>query len=85
MPFELIWTERSKKDLKLIDKGIAARIIERAEMLALQETVFLEKVGGTKYYKFRVGNYRILVEKFPATKRLFIARVGHRRNIYKNI
>lgn len=85
MPFEVIWTERSKKDLKLVDKGIAARIIERAETLALQEIGFLEKIRGTKYYKFRVGNYRVLVEKFPATKRLFIARVGHRRNIYKNI
>ncbi len=85
MPFEIIWSNRSKKDLRLVDKAIAKRIIDRVEKLGLQELVFLEKAKGTPYHKFRVGRYRILIEKFPATKRLFILKVRHRRKFYKNV
>ena len=85
MPFEIIWTNRSKKDLKLIDKKATARIIEKIEMLEGKETVFLEKLKGTHYYKYRIGNYRILIEKFPATKKLFIMRARHRKKVYKGI
>lgn len=85
MPFEVIWTNRSKKDLKLIDKKTALRIIEKVDALGKQDTVFLEKVQGTPYHKFRVGKYRALIEKFPATKKLFILKVRHRKKFYKNI
>ena len=85
MPFEVIWTKRSKKDLKLIDRTIAARIVEKVEALGNNEIVFLEKAKGTPYYKYRVGKYRVLIKKFPATKKLFIMRARHRKKIYKNI
>lgn len=85
MPFEIIWSNRSKKDLRLIDKAIAKRIIDKVERLGSQELVFLEKAKGTPYYKFRAGKYRVLIEKFPATKRLFILKIGHRRKFYKNV
>ena len=85
MPFVVIWTNRSKKDLKLADKQTALRAIEKVDSLGKQETVFLEKVKGTPYYKYRVGKYRVLIEKFPATKKLFILKVRHRKKFYKNI
>jgi len=85
MPFEVIWTNRSKKDLKLIDKETVLRIINKISVLENQDTVFLERVKGTKLYKFRVGSYRVLIEKFPATKKLFVLKVRHRRRFYKNI
>ncbi len=85
MPFEVIWTNRSKKDLKLVDKTMAARIVEKVEALGAQDSIFLEKVKGTPYNKFRVGRYRVLIKKFPATKKLFILRARHRKKVYKNI
>ncbi len=85
MPFELIWSDKSKKDLRLIDRAIAARIVEKMEEAAGQDTIFLEKVKGTDYFKYRVGKYRVIIEKFPATKKLFVVKVGHRKNIYKKI
>lgn len=85
MPFEIIWSNRSKKDLKLLDKVAASRIIDRVVSLGKQETVFFEKTKGTPYYKFRVGKYRILIQKFPAKKKIFILKVRHRRKFYKNL
>ncbi|MDD5148535.1 MAG: type II toxin-antitoxin system RelE/ParE family toxin [Candidatus ainarchaeum sp.] len=85
MGFEIIWTNRSKKDLKLIDKQIALRIIDKVEELRGRDIVFLEKVTGKDFYKLRIGQYRALIDKHPATKKLFILKVGHRKKIYKNI
>lgn len=85
MAFQVIWSNRSKKDLKLLDKKTASRIADKVDLLALQDTIFLEKVKGTTYFKYRVGHYRILIEKFPATKKLFIRKARHRKKFYKNI
>jgi len=85
MAFQVIWSNRSKKDLKLLDKKTASRIVDKAGWLASQDTIFLEKVKGTGYFKHRVGHYRILIEKLPATKKLFIRKVRHRKNFYKNV
>jgi len=85
MPFQLIWTNRSKKDLKQIETPIASRIIDKLDALGKKDFVFLDKVKGTDYYKFRVGDYRVLIDKFPATKKLFIMKVRHRKKFYKNL
>ncbi len=46
MPFEIIWTKKAKKDLKLIDTHIARRIVDRVDDIGQQkeEMIFLEKV-----------------------------------------
>lgn len=86
MPFEIIWTKKAKKDLKLIDAHIANRIISKIdEMGKMEETVFLEKVKGQDFYKYRVGRYRVFIEKLPAMRKLIIMHVRHRKNAYKNL
>lgn len=85
MSFEIVWTHRAKKDLKLLDKAIARRIIDKVDELGLQDTVCLEQVKGQEFYKFRVGKFRVFIEKFPAVGKLLILHVKHRKNAYKNI
>lgn len=85
MPFEVIWTARSRKDLKALDLQVAKKIFEKVDSLNGKETVFLEKLKGKDFYKFRIGAYRVLIDKFPAKKKLFVLRIGHRRNIYGRV
>lgn len=85
MSFELVWTKRFKKDLKLIEKSIASRIYYKLIELEKSDEVFLEEVKGTDFSKFRIGDYRVFIKKMPALKKLFVLRVGHRKNIYKKI
>ncbi|MFH0714685.1 MAG: type II toxin-antitoxin system RelE/ParE family toxin [Candidatus Diapherotrites archaeon] len=85
MPFKLVWSEKSKKDFKLIEKNICDRILERVELLAGQDIPRVEKVSGQKFYKYRVGNYRIFIQLFPVQKIMLVLRVLHRKNAYKNL
>lgn len=85
MTFEIIWTRKAAKDLKAIDKKIARRIYEEIEVLKSQNNVFLEKVKGQEFYKYRIGKYRVFIDKYPASKKLVILRIIHRRKAYKNL
>ena len=52
------------------------------ELFEKEDSVFLEAVKGTPYQKVRVGHYRVIVQKFPATKKLVVLRVKHRKKVY---
>ncbi len=85
MGFQLIFSNRFKKDLKLIDKFVAKRIFNRLLEFEKTDVVFLEEVKGTNFSKLRIGKYRVFIRKMPALKQLIILRVEHRKNIYKKI
>lgn len=85
MPFEIIWTNRARKDLRLIDKGIAGRIFNKIEEFNQKETVFLEKIKGKDFFKLRIGSYRVFIDKFPATGKLIVLHVKHRQSAYNKI
>lgn len=85
MVFELIWTGKAKKDLKKLEHLAAKRIFEKIIKASREEQFFLEKVKGFSFFKFRVGDYRVLIKKFSATKKLVILGIKHRKNTYKNL
>lgn len=83
MPWELIWTKKGKASLKALEKAIAQRVFLKLEELASRESVFLEQVKGKSFFKYRVGSYRVLLNKFPATKKLAVLFINHRKKVYK--
>ncbi len=65
---------------------IRERILKKLQFYSLQENplTFAEKLKDQRFgeYRFRIGDYRIL---FDVKKNvLFILKVGHRKEIYKN-
>ncbi|MBS3061977.1 MAG: type II toxin-antitoxin system RelE/ParE family toxin [Candidatus Diapherotrites archaeon] len=82
MPFTLVWTNRAKKDLESLEKELTRRILDKMELFEKEDSVFLEAVKGTPYQKVRVGHYRVIVQKFPATKKIIVLRIEHRKKVY---
>lgn len=85
MPFEIIWSNRAKKDLMKLEKHIAERIIKKITNLAQQDRIMLEKVKGKDFFKYRVGDYRVFIDRYLARKKLVILTIIHRKKAYKNI
>ena len=85
MPFEIIWSNRAKKDLIKLEKHIAKRIINKIVALPQKEKPLLEKVKGKDFFKYRVGDYRVLIDRYPLKKKLVILTIMHRKKAYKNI
>lgn len=84
MPFVLIWSEQAVKELSKLEKDIAARIVNKMDYANSTNTLRLEKVEGKPFFKYRVGDYRVFIQKtLPDTAE--IIHIEHRKSAYKNI
>jgi mRNA interferase RelE/StbE len=89
----LAWTiEFSKvaeRDLRKLDKQVARRIsrflLERIAALedprSIGEALQGSELG--EFWKYRVGDYRIIVRIEDAVIRILVLEIGHRREIYR--
>lgn len=84
MPFEIIWSPRIQKELKKLGKELARRIVGKINEANTKDQLNLEKVEGTDYFKYRIGQYRTIFRKV-AHNTLLAIRTGHRKNVYKNL
>ncbi len=82
MPFVIIWSETAMKELSKHEKTIADRIVTKIEYANATHALRLEKVEGKPYFKYRVGDYRVFIEKrLPDT--IEIIHLEHRKKAYK--
>jgi len=89
----LVWRiefdEPGKKDLARLDPQVARRIIaflrERvaptADPRSLGEPLHGERLG--QFWKYRIGDYRVIARIEDGILRILVVRVGHRREVYR--
>ncbi|MBI4052473.1 MAG: type II toxin-antitoxin system RelE/ParE family toxin [Candidatus Diapherotrites archaeon] len=83
MPSKIIWNEDAKKELLKLEKPVIERALKKISEMEGSDGMALEKVKGTRFYKIRIGHYRLILEKFPTNNILSIHKIGHRKNVYK--
>jgi len=74
------------REFERLDKPVARRIAERINWLAANlDDIRLEPFTGdlVGFYKFRVGDYRIIYEFLHDEQVIVIHEIGHRRDIYR--
>jgi mRNA interferase RelE/StbE len=89
----LVWrielSSAAKKDLAALDRPIARRITaflrERVAELddprAIGEALKGSRLGA--FWKYRVGDYRVIASIEDQAVRILIVRVGNRREVYQ--
>jgi mRNA interferase RelE/StbE len=78
--------EGATRQLAGLDKPIGRRIAERINWLAANlDSLRPEALTGdlAGFYKFRVGDYRIVYEILHDEKVVVIHEIAHRREIYR--
>lgn len=87
MQYKVIFTERAKKQLKKLDKHIAALIIgwlekniQNCENPRLHGKGLVENKSGQ--WRYRIGDYRVICEIQDKEIIVLVLEVGHRRDIY---
>jgi mRNA interferase RelE/StbE len=77
------------KELAKLDKAVARRITaflaDRVSPLADPRTVGEALRGDemVRYWKYRVGDYRIVAEIFDGRLVIVVVRIGHRGDVYR--
>ena len=73
-----------KKFINKLDNNLNDRLTNRLKVLKVNDPfVYLEPYEGENCYKFRLGDYRALVDVDMNRKIIFVRVLDHRRRIYK--
>lgn len=88
MKFNLVFTERAKKEISKLDnstkrllKGwISKHLMDCENPRAFGKALTADKVG---YWRYRIGNYRLIVEIQDDEFVVLAITFGHRSEVYK--
>lgn len=86
MVWEVIFTKKAQKQINELDRPIQSRLKKSImEKLMINPAAYLEPLLGDfgGYYKFRVGDYRLICSKEDEKLVIVVVELGHRREIYK--
>ena len=90
MKYKILFDKKADKQLRKIDKT-QQRIIVNWIIKNLENTndprVFGKALKGNlkDYWRYRVGDYRIIAEINDAEVKILIIEIGHRKDIYKKL
>jgi mRNA interferase RelE/StbE len=79
--------DAAASDLEQLDSSVGARIVKRLQWLAENfESIRPQPLEGnfSGFYKFRVGDYRVIYEILSEEESIVIHAIGHRREIYRS-
>ena len=83
MVYSIFFSDRAKKQIKKLEKNIQERIIAALERIKFRPQSFVTKLVGDPAYKYRVGDYRIIMDIDNGKLLILVIEIGHRKSIYK--
>lgn len=83
MTYSIIFSDFSLKQLNKLSKDTQKRISSTLERCRIRPYPHVKKLVGSKYFRLRVGNYRIILDIIEEKLVIHVIELGHRRNIYK--
>ena len=87
MKYSIEVKRSAAKALKKIPKPDRKRVSEKIDSLAekLPNPDITKMKGNNPFHKVRVGNYRIIYEIQDDVLLVLIVKIGHRKDIYRNL
>ena len=89
MAWRIEFDDKAKEDLADLDKAVAKRITAflRERVAGLDDPRSIgEALKGSKlgaFWKYRVGDYRIVASIEDGALRILVVRIGNRKEVYR--
>lgn len=80
--YEIILSDNAKKELSKLSQEIKNRIGSVLERIRIRPHYFVKRLVGSKYFRLRVGDYRIIIDIQQDKLIILVIEIGHRKNIY---
>jgi mRNA-degrading endonuclease RelE of RelBE toxin-antitoxin system len=82
MTWTVIWSKLAEKQLDALPQEIAIRILNKTDDVQADPFAYLERLSNSSLYKFRVGNYRVIVDVINDKLMLYFVLVKKRSRVY---
>lgn len=83
--YSITITDTAKKQLKKLEKNIQVRIITILKGIRIRPEHYIKKVVGLPFHSLRIGKYRAILLLDLNSKEIKVIKIGHRKDIYKNL
>ncbi|QLC50838.1 type II toxin-antitoxin system RelE/ParE family toxin [Methanolobus zinderi] len=83
MTYNIIFSENAKKQFQKLEQNVQKRIIASLERIRIRPESYISKLVGDPGYKYRVGDYRIILDLDNENLYILVIKIGHRKKIYK--
>jgi mRNA interferase RelE/StbE len=83
--YQVIWSQKSKNNIKALDKKIRNRIIAKVESIKDNPFDYVKHLVGVPLYSLRVGDYRVILDIKAGQMLIFVIKAGHRKNVYDEV
>ena len=80
--YGLFYSDLAKKQLYKLPKEVHDRILRSLERIRIRPEAYIEKLVGIPGYKFRVGDYRVIMDIENDRLLILVIKIGHRKNVY---
>ena len=84
--YKVFYLDSVEEDLKKLDRSLRKRILDKIEKYLAKDPKHLGKAltGQFKgFWRYRVGDFRVIYRIAESEILVLVARIGHRKNIYK--
>ena len=83
MPWEIIWSEKSVKQLKKMDVKNAQKIFDAVLDCIINPFQNVTRLTNSSFYRLRVGDYRVILDLQQSKMIIFVVETDHIGQIYK--
>ncbi len=83
--YKLLIDDKVEKDFRKIDNFWQKKILIAIKTKLVSNPYIGKKLVGdlSPYYRYRVGDYRVLYEVIDSKLLIVVVKIKHRKNIYK--
>jgi len=83
MPWQVVWSEKSVKQLEKIDKKDAQKIYDSVLECVEEPFRVVIRLTNSPFYRMRVEKYRVILDLQQNKMIIFVVESDHRGQIYK--
>ena len=83
MTYDITFSDFADKQLSKLPLNTQNRIVTTIKRCRIRPYSHVKKLVGSKYFRLRVGDYRVIMDIIDNKLIIHVIEVGHRKNIYK--
>ena len=83
MSWGVVLTDRARRDLRRLDRTVAARVVEAIERFAADGTGDVTRLRGSQESRLRVGDWRVRIQFDHGERRIEVLRILPRGRAYR--
>ena len=83
MTYEVTFSDFADKQLSKLPLDVQDRIVSTIKRCRIRPYSHVKKLVGSKYFRLRVGDYRVIIDIIDKKLIIHVVEVGHRKKVYK--